>query len=130
MDDMEWARDALRRYYQILALIEPEGAIKAAAITALVVGTAALKPSMPERWTWKIVALENKILGVQAALEMLVPEYRRWLELRYGGEYSVKQTVRLMGFKNMPLSTAHTHDEKILREFVKHLSAETGSLPC
>lgn len=118
MDDMEWARDALRRYYQILALIEPEGAIKAAAITALVVGTSALK-SMPERWTWKTIALEGKILDVQAALESLPPEYCRWLEYRYGGEYGVKETLHRMGFTNMALRTAYTYDENILRGFVK-----------
>jgi DNA-directed RNA polymerase specialized sigma24 family protein len=130
MDDMEWARDKLSKYYQIVTLIQPEGAIKAAMINAIVVGSNALAPSMPERWAWKTIALEGRILDVQAALGMLVPEYRRWLELRYGEELSVKETIRTMGFKDMPLSTAHTHDEKILREFVKCLPAKSGSLPC
>jgi hypothetical protein len=118
-DELDWARDALRTYYQIVALIEPEGAIKSAVLIARVAGGNAT--SMPERWAWKVIALEPKILDVQAALEMLVPEYRRWLEYRYGGEYGVKETLQVMGFADMPLRTAYTHDDRILCAFVKSL---------
>jgi hypothetical protein len=120
---MEEARSRLILYYQILALIQPEGAIKAVNLTALIKVSNPLAPSMVERWTWKVIGLEAQIVDVRAALDALSEEYRLWLQYRYRDEYSVKRTMQAMGFKGMPRSTAYTLEDTILGEFVK-------SLPC
>jgi DNA-directed RNA polymerase specialized sigma24 family protein len=117
---MEEARSRLILYYQILALIQPEGAIKAVNLTALIKASNPLAPSMVERWAWKVIGLEAQIVDVRAALDALPEEYRRFLELRYRDECSLRATLREMCWQIAP-STAHTVEEKILGEFVKHL---------
>ena len=117
--EFDEARRKLRLYYAIQALIAPESSVKCAAM--VVVSGGGTITSMPERWAWKVISLESRILDVQAALDALSEEYLLWLQYRYRDEYSVKRTMQAMGFRGMPLRTAYTLEETILSEFVKHL---------
>lgn len=108
------ARTKLRRYYRILELAH-EYHLKSTDVIVVVDNAPRFMVSPEEAEVVRRLDLLASVRDVGEALKNLSLEQQKFLELRFGKEYSLRQVAREM---HMAVSTAHKYETAALSAFI------------
>lgn len=114
------ARAKLKKYYRVLELAK-EYHLQSSDII-VVVDNPKRTASPAELEVVRRLDLLASVRDVEEALQRLQPDYRKFLELRFGQEFSLRQVGREM---HMGLGTAYRFEAEALGAFISAL----GKLP-